>query len=74
MFDQPFLTQSDHFFGCVGDREQAPGGLVDAGVSRLCLQNNSNQQRVGIHMFQLALRLRFAGAEPMEDLLNPAVF
>ena len=44
--------------------------LVDAGVGGLRRQHHGDQQRVGVHVFQLALGLGVGGGKAPEDFLH----
>ena len=70
----PLLAERHHLRGRVGDGEQRRRGLVDAGVGRLRRQHHRDQQREGIDVFELALRLRLGGGETLENRLGPGRF
>src|SRR6202140_506643 len=67
---QPFLAEREHLLRRVGNLKQRPRRLVDAGVGGLCRQHHRDQQRVGVEMFELPLRLRIGLAEATERLVD----
>src|SRR5208282_5052180 len=68
---EPFLAERRHLLWRVGDREQGPRGLVDAGVRRLRRQHDRDQEREGVEVFELALRQGIGGGQSLEDRLGP---
>ena len=64
------FAEREHLLRRVGDREQRARRLVDAGVGRLRRQHHGDQQRVGIEMFEFALRLRIGLAKTAEGLVD----
>jgi undecaprenyl-diphosphatase len=64
------LAERQHLLRRVGQREQAPRRLVDAGIGGLGREHDRDQQREGVEIFELALRLRPDGAEAAEDLAD----
>ena len=51
-----FFAERDHLLRRVGGGEQRGRRLVDAGIGRLRGENDGDEQRVGIDVFQLGLR------------------
>ena len=62
------LAERHHLARRVGEAEELARRLVDAGVGRLRRQDDGDEQRVGVDMIELALRLRIALLEAAEDL------
>ena len=64
------FAQRQHLLRRIGDLEQRPRRLVDAGIGRLRRQHHRHQQREGVDMFELALRLRPLDGKAPEDLVH----
>jgi hypothetical protein len=64
------LAEREHLSRRVGDLKQRARRLVDAGVGRLRRQHHGDQQRVGVEMLQLALRLGICVAKTGEGLAH----
>ena len=64
------FAEREHLLRRIGDREQRARRLVDAGIGRLRRQHHRDQQRVGVEMFELALRLRIGLAKAAEGLVD----
>ena len=64
------LAELHHLLRCVGSGEQRGGRLVDTGVGGLRRQHHGDEQRVGIDVLKLGLRLRIGGLEASERLLD----
>ena len=62
------FAERQHLLRRVGEREQLARRLVDAGVGRLGREHDRHEQRVGVDVLKLALRLRVRGLEAAEDL------
>ena len=64
------LAELHHLLRRVGGGEQRGRRLVDAGVGRLRRQHHRDQQRVGILVLELGLRVRHRGLQSPERLLD----
>ena len=64
------FAEFEHLLRRVGDREQGPGRLVDAGVGRLRRQHDRHQKGEDVDVFQFALRLRALDGEAAENLVH----
>ena len=70
MFLQARFAQLQHGGRGFDFLEQRIGRLVDANVSRLRGQHNSDEQLVGVAVFQLALRLRRLAREARKKFFD----
>ena len=73
MLDQAFFAQVEHFLRRIRDLEQGGGGLVHPGISCLRRKGHGDNQRIGVHVIQLALRLGFGRVETGKDLADRVV-
>ena len=70
VFAELLLAQRQHLLRRVGDLEQRARRLVDADVGRLRRQHHGDQQREGVDVLELALRLRPLDGEAAEYLVH----
>ena len=63
-------AEREHGFRRVGGREEAACRLVDARIGRLGRQHDGYQQRIGVDVVQLALRLRQGDRQAVEEGLD----
>ena len=70
MLNQTLLAQRDHLFGRVGDGKKGRRRPVHPLIGRLRGQRHGDNQREGVGMIQLSLRLGAVIAEPREHLVN----
>jgi hypothetical protein len=64
------LAEGEHLVRRVGEREQPLRRLVDAGVGRLRREHDGDQQREGVDIVELALRLGPGLTKTAEDLAD----
>ena len=64
------FAELKHPLGRIGHRKQRARRLVDAGIRCLRRQYDRHQQRIGVEMLKLALRLRIGFAKPAEGLVD----
>ena len=70
VFAHFLFAELKHLLRRIGHRKQRARRLVDAGIRCLRREHDRDQQRIGVEMFELALRLRIGFAKPAERLMN----
>ena len=73
LFGQRVETKINHLLGRVRDLEQRARGFVDANVSGLRTQGDSDNQRVNVHMLQLTLWFGIGGLKTRKNLADRVV-
>ena len=66
--------KTKHLFRRINFGKNTGRRFVDAPVGRLCRQNDGDQQRVGVSVFEFGARVRVGRREPREKFLNFARF
>ena len=64
------LAQPDHLLRRVGDGEQRACRLVHADIGRLRGQDDGDEQRIGVPVFELALRRRHGPGQATVELVD----